>query len=42
VHPETGQDLRFESRLPADIRRLVEKLRKPRSTPRAGGGRRGR
>jgi len=39
VHPETGRDLRFESGLPADFRRLLEKLRKPRSSPRAGGGR---
>lgn len=30
VHPESGQDLRFESRLPADIRRLLDRLRTDR------------
>jgi 23S rRNA pseudouridine1911/1915/1917 synthase len=32
VHPETGQDLRFESPLPDDIRRLLERLRRGTST----------
>jgi len=27
VHPETGDDLRFESPLPADMRRLLDRLR---------------
>jgi 23S rRNA pseudouridine1911/1915/1917 synthase len=47
VHPENGQDLRFESPLPADIRRLLDRLRRETSAagprrplphPDAGGG----
>jgi 23S rRNA pseudouridine1911/1915/1917 synthase len=30
VHPETGEDLRFESPLPADMRRLLDRLRSGR------------
>jgi 23S rRNA pseudouridine1911/1915/1917 synthase len=36
VHPESGETLRFESRLPADIQRLIEKLRASRRPPRGG------
>jgi 23S rRNA pseudouridine1911/1915/1917 synthase len=27
VHPESGEDLRFESQLPADMRKLLDRLR---------------
>jgi 23S rRNA pseudouridine1911/1915/1917 synthase len=36
VHPETGDDLRFESPLPADIKRLLDRLRSLRG--RVAGG----
>jgi 23S rRNA pseudouridine1911/1915/1917 synthase len=34
VHPESGDDLRFESPLPADMRRLLDRLRGGRGAPR--------
>ena len=36
VHPETGDDLRFQSPLPADMRRLLDRLRSLRGQ-RSGG-----
>ena len=39
VHPETGDDLRFESPLPADMRRLLDWLRGGRGMPRGGSDR---
>jgi len=39
VHPESGADLRFESPLPADMRKLLDILRGRRSTSRGGGDR---
>jgi 23S rRNA pseudouridine1911/1915/1917 synthase len=39
VHPESGDDLRFESPLPADMRRLLDWLRGGRGMPRAGSDR---
>jgi 23S rRNA pseudouridine1911/1915/1917 synthase len=39
VHPETGDDLRFESPLPADMRRQLDRLRGGRGAPRAGDDR---
>ena len=39
VHPEKGDDLRFESPLPADMRRLLDWLRGGRAAARGGGDR---
>lgn len=39
VHPESGADLRFESPLPADMKKLLDILHSRRSIPRGGSDR---
>jgi 23S rRNA pseudouridine1911/1915/1917 synthase len=39
VHPESGEDLRFSSPLPADITKLLNWLRAGRDASRPGGSR---